>query len=303
MKQPIINPITKDIGVLKKVNTFDVVDIIKSYKSLGLEVERFFENLKTIELYECLETNYRFFYPFSCIGDAQFYKDLSLNRPNYYSTRWEHLKILPSINPSDRVLEIGSGFGIFLKLLKSKSIKAEGLELNPEAINICLKHGLNIHNELIEEFAQFHESSYEIVCYFQVLEHITDVRDFIQNSLIPLKPNGRLIIGVPNNNPFLFINDKYHTLNLPPHHAGLWNVKSLKALEKIFPIVLETVYFEPLEKTYNYFLSSYMANTNSVKRQILKVLNKYAHGILKRFLCRFISGRNILVVFRKINNE
>ena len=72
------------------------------------------------------------------------------------------------------------------------------------------------------------------------------MHDFIKDSLLALKPNGKLIIGVPNNNPFLFVNDKYHTLNLPPHHAGLWNKKSLKSLEQIFNIELVSLQYEPL---------------------------------------------------------
>ncbi len=126
------------------------------------------------------------------------------------------------------------------------------------------------------------------------------MHDFIKNSLLALKPNGKLIIGVPNNNPYLFVNDKYHTLNLPPHHAGLWNKKSLKSLEQLFNIKLVSLQYEPLEKTYSQFLKTYINNSNPVYSKFLKVTNKLSPKILRKVLCKCIDGRNILVVFRKI---
>ncbi len=298
-----ISPIANKENSVKLIDSFDVQGIISNYQMLGIKVDRFFEGLEKINLYECIESGYRFYHPFSAIGDAEFYKDLSINRKNYYSTRWEHLKIITTLKHTERVLEIGSGFGSFLKLLKSKSIYAEGIELNPEALKQCIKDNLVVHDELIEEFAKQHPNEYDVVCYFQVLEHITEVHSFIENSLIPLKTDGKLIIGVPNNNPYLFVNDKYHTLNLPPHHAGLWNLKSLKALEQIFPITIESVNYEPLAKTYNSFLKVYIDNSNYLYSKVLRFFKRVAPKYLKKVLCRCINGRNILVVFRKIADE
>lgn len=281
------------------IDTFNASQIVDAYSEIGIDVSRFFHGIENVKLFECRKTGYRFYHPFSVVGDARFYEDLSLKRKNYYSTRWEHLKILPSIKKSEHVLEIGSGFGAFLKLLKSNDIKSEGIELNPEALDICNKECLNIHNELIENFAVKFSGKYDVVCYFQVLEHITNVHEFIKYSLLALKPNGRLIIGVPNNNPFLFVNDKYHTLNLPPHHAGLWNKKALKSLEFVFNIKLVSLQYEPLEKTYSQFLYTYIKNSNPIYSKFLKIVNRISPKLLKRILCKLIHGRNILVIFEK----
>ena len=55
-------------------------------------------------------------------------------------------------------------------------------------------------------------------------------------ALTVLKKGGKMIIAVPNNNPYLFEWDDYHTLNLPPHHAGLWNKTVFKNIENTFSI-------------------------------------------------------------------
>ncbi|AUS04140.1 class I SAM-dependent methyltransferase [Pseudotamlana carrageenivorans] len=292
------NPLISN-GSIRLVGTFDTNKIISSYKELGIDVIRFFKGEQNISLYKCEKTGYRFYYPFDSIGDAEFYKDLSLNRENYYSTRWEHLEIIDTFKSDEKVLEIGSGFGAFLNLLKSKNIEAEGLELNPEAIKQCKDLGLKIHNELIDTFSKKNTEQFDVVCYFQVLEHVTNVHEFIKASLKTLKVGGKLVIGVPNSNPYLFVNDKYHTLNLPPHHAGLWNSSSLRALEEIFDVKLESINYEPLYKTYTEFLNAYCRNSNIIISTSLSIFNKIVPKILKKVLCRFIKGRNILVVFRK----
>ncbi|WGF92747.1 class I SAM-dependent methyltransferase [Aequorivita marisscotiae] len=298
MSKTVPSPLKFD-ALSDKIESFETQKICRAYKAMGIDVTRYFKDLKEIELFQCRSTGYKFYYPFSVIGDAEFYKELSLKRENYYSTRWEHLQILPSLNTSQKILEIGSGFGVFLNLLKGKGITAEGIELNPEALNNCKEQQLKVHNQLIEDFVKDSVEQFDVVCYFQVLEHITNIYDFISNSLLALKPGGRLIIGVPNNNPYLFINDKFHTLNLPPHHAGLWDKNSLKSLEKIFNISLDSLTFEPLEKTYNQFLPTYLANTNAINAFLIKSINKIAPRLLKKLMCRFVNGRNIIAVFKK----
>lgn len=299
MNEIIKNPLVKN-GKVNLLANYDSKKVVSSYSKLGIDVNRFFKNKDTFSLYKCEISGYKFYYPFSIIGDADFYKDLSLNRKSYYSTRWEHTKILPTITKSEKVLEIGSGFGAFLKLLESKSIDAEGIELNPEAIVKCKKENLKVYDELINEFSKKNIEKYDVVCYFQVLEHITNVYDFIKESLETLKPNGKLIIGVPNNNPFLFVNNKYHTLNLPPHHAGLWSRESLTSLTKIFDIKLQSIYFEPLEFNYKHFLNHQIKhNKYRLIRNGFKIVSKTMPSILKKTCCTFINGRNVVAVFKK----
>ncbi|XMO86581.1 class I SAM-dependent methyltransferase [Algibacter sp. AS12] len=294
MKSPITN--TSNVS---KLYSFSSEKIITAYKRIGVDVLSYFENINEVNLYKCNDTGYRFYTPFKTIGDAKFYDDLSKNRKNYYTHRWEHNIAVNFINKSDSVLEVGSGFGVFLELLKQKNIQAKGLELNPYAVKHCKNKGLNVEEKLIQKEALEQNRAYSIICYFQVLEHITTVHEFIKASLEALKKDGKLIVGVPNNNPYLFISDKYHTLNLPPHHAGLWNEKSLKALQNVFPLELEEIIFEPLEKSYKYFLMFHLQYSNVFIRIILKMLNKFMPKILKTLICKLIKGRNVLAVYKK----
>lgn len=295
-----LSPLTGSTN-LNVIDVFEVEKIIELYKKqINIDVTRYFDKLDKISLLKCNDTGYLFYTPFSIIGDDMFYKELSSIRTNYYSERWEHKKALRFLKKEDKILEIGSGFGTFIKLLRYNQIyDVKGLELNPHAVNKCKEEKLNVENYLIEVEASTSIECYDAVCFFQVLEHITKVYDFIDSSLKTLKKGGQLIIGVPNNNPYLFISDKWHTLNLPPHHAGLWNEKSLESLEKVFPIKLKKIEFEPLVNSYEYFVKIQIDNSKYLKKLMLKALVRVAPKLLNFFYCKLVNGRNVLAVFVK----
>ena len=288
-------------GKVRLSASFSTKDIMAKYLEMNIDTTEIFAGLEEVQLYECIKTAYRFYYPFNIIGGSEFYEKLSLNRKNYYSDRWEHNKALEFINSKDSVLEIGSGSGLFIDKLQSKGIRNKGLEINPHAIRECQAKGLNVIGSLVEEEAKQNHGKYDVVCCFQVLEHITDVRAFIESSVSLLKKDGKLIIGVPNNNPYLHVSDKYHTLNLPPHHAGLWNKKSLLALKELFPINIQAIKFEPLSLSYDYFIDFQMNHhPNKIYRKLLISINNFMPGLLRKFHYKTISGRNILAVYSKI---
>jgi SAM-dependent methyltransferase len=287
-------------GKTKFIDEFGTQNIIEKYKDeTNIDVSRFFTGLSKIKLLECEITGYRFYYPECIIADASFYEELATKRKNYYSRRWEHVEALKFIEKNDKVLEVGSGFGSFLTLLKENGIKdISGLELSNLAVEKCIELQLDVKPKLIEELNT--EIKYDVICSFQVLEHIYDVASFLDSTINLLKPGGKLIIGVPNNNPYLHIVDKYHTLNLPPHHAGLWSKKSLRNLSKSYSLKVSKIKAEPLINSYSYFLQCYLRNTkNLITRKSLSLMSRYFPNFTKNTLSYFLSGRNVMVVYTK----
>ncbi len=299
----LVSPVTYSKNITQ-LRSFDI-ELTKALyiKETKVDVSRFFEGVKEIELYECNDTGYRFFYPFTIYGDDKFYQDLNeLNNWYYQDNRWEHPLALSFLNPLDKILEIGSGDGFFIKLCKQNNINdITGLELNSAAATKATKEGHTIHNETIQDYSIKHTGKYDVVCNFQVLEHIVDIKSFIEASLLALKKGGRMIIAVPNNNPYLFEWDDYHTLNLPPHHAGLWNKAAFKNLEKVFPITNIESFTEPLGEMKHWFKIkiAHVKKTNPSKAFFLSLVPSF---IYKRYIknnSNKIEGRNILIVFEK----
>jgi len=304
----IISPITKTANI-KKIRTIDTEWIINQYeKSFSLDVSYLFQNIKTIEVYQCLDTGYSFFYP--CIeGDSPFYEHLAKNPWYYMPWKYEHEATLDMISDNMKVLEIGCGEGEFLHKIQSLfRIKATGLEMNANAILKARGKGLDIRDEYIQKHSSVEQNKYDLVCSFQVLEHIYDVDAVISSSIKCLLPGGKLIISVPNNDSF--ISEFDNILNMPPHHTGLWNEKSLRSLEDFYDIKVDRIIIEPLQEYHKNFFSSTVYRKvhgsyyeNRFLRKFLNVL--FLKPFVERYLeavIKWIPGHTILAIYTKNSN-
>ncbi|MEH2146748.1 class I SAM-dependent methyltransferase [Nostoc sp.] len=304
------SPVTNSDNIVFE-EELDIELVINKYKNdYQIDINNYFKNVSFLRIYKCLDTEYRFYFPFDIVGHSDLYKKLQ-NQSWYYTLRWEHKIAEKFFQSNSSVLEIGCGKGDFLKKLqqKNKNIFCTGLEFNENAANLAKIQGINVLKQDICEHARDHIESYDVVCYFQVLEHIPQVQAFIQASIETLKTGGQLIIGVPNNNPFLYRYDKYHTLNLPPHHMGLWNLKSMKNLQKVFSLRLDKIFIEPLNQyEYNYYFQVISENLNQESSLLNKAVvflfsslkNSQMKWLIQSLVCQFIQGRNILAVYTKI---
>lgn len=278
--------------------------IIEAYKkSVDIDVSEYFEGLSFVQIYKCSNTGYRFYYPFRLAARGRLYEELQ-KKIDYYGIRGEHQFADRYFEEGNRVLEIGCGVGFFMDRLREKGVSVTGLELNEAAVEIGKRSGLDIRNQELSQHARENCEVYDVVCSFQVLEHVSRVREFIQGCLDALKPGGRLIVGVPNNNPYLYKYDKYNALNLPPHHMGLWDCQSLGSLQNVFNVQLERIWIEPLD---DYFFHVYACHLEAksrvlglLAREILfRVLRYTVRSWLRRRLEHFVDGRNLVAVYRK----
>ena len=173
-------------------------------------------------------------------GSADFYQRVCKLQDYYADRRWEFDAACALIPPSAEVLDVGCGDGRFLRLLPNE--RKSGLEHNPDAIARSKASGLEVRPELLEDLKP---SSIDVVTLFQVLEHLPDPRSVILDACRALRPDGRLLIAVPNNDSY--VGDLLHApLNAPPHHVLRWGRKPLEHLPKMAPLTLESIRCEPL---------------------------------------------------------
>ena len=300
----ITSPLTNSKNIKLK-RTIKTNFLINAWKKSNIDVARFFLGLDEIYLYECMDTGFKFFYPQNLEGDNRFYEDLQKFPWYYMNWKWEYEKALKLIEPDFSILEIGCGPGDFLKKLKEKNIKNVGLEFNDEAIKKCHKKKLTVHQETIQKHAQNNIEKYDLVCSFQVMEHIAEIKEALSASLKTLKPGGLLVISVPNDDSFIK-NDPDNLMETPPHHMSRWNRKTLKNLACIFNLELLDIHFEPLQDYhYRYY---YQAIFGDKIDKIFRPVGKYINLVLGRIslyllvhtsLPQKIKGHTIMAVYKK----
>ena len=295
-----LSPVTRNSEAvfLEKIDSQKIIDLYQ--KDFNTDVKRYFEGLQSIEILQCRDTGYRFYAPFSTAGDGRFYEDIQAGYANYYrGWKWENQFALKLLSKRMKVLDVGCGKGAFLARIKGKVASCTGLEFNDVAIQKALKNGLDVRKETIEAHAGTHKEAYDAVCMFQVLEHIPEVKPFLNAALQTLKPGGLLIIGVPNSDPWLLKQDKYHTLNLPPHHSGLWNKAVFERLDQFFPMHLEKIGFEPLTAIRHQWSLVLKQKNQLLLAKVVESLPSFVFTILGKTIGRFSKGISMVAVFRK----
>ena len=299
VSSPVVNG--GEVTLVRKISTEKIIQL---YNELGVSVDKFFQGIEFVEVYRCKASGLEFYSPSTIAGDANFYESLDKVAPNYYSRwKWEHETVIKYLRKDDNVLEIGAAYGTFLKECSNRGAAvAVGLELNQNAVVGAQKNGIDMRGEFVEDHAILNEGKYDIVTSFQVVEHIGNIISFMDASIKCLKPNGLLAISVPNNDCYFFKNDHYHTLNLPPHHMGLWKEDSLRNLGMILDLKIIAVHKQPASYQnfgmyYSVFLKKYLGLNN----EKLSMVYKYTKSLAK--LLMLISppkyGACITVVFQK----
>jgi len=282
------------------VATIKSKDIIHLYKKdYGVDVGRYFHGVDEIEVCKDLETELLVYKP-AVFGDNVFYEDLYSKFSGYNIWKWEFEYAEKFIEKGSSVLEVGCGEGFFLERIKERlDVIVQGVDFNTDAMQKAKKKGLDCVGDIDDVDV---DRQYDVVCCFQVLEHIPDHQAFLRKLLGFVKQGGKLILAVPNNNPFLYGYDIMHTLNLPPHHLALWNKQSLEAIcswSKDFA-VLETK-TEPLSigevEAYIEAYQSYFGSLN-LKYFILRYFVPKKMWIPLSELFK-IEGRNIATVLIK----
>lgn len=247
----VLSPLTQS-NATSKLYSLDNQKIVDLYKTvLAMDVQRYFSASKTTDVFQCNVTGLKFYWPQTSEGDGPFYADLAKKYKGYYAEwKWEYQVVHSQLKATDSVLEIGCGDGYFLEKAHKAVQYCVGLEINPDAVKKTNARGLKVIGATTQEYANEVAEKFDWVCSFQVFEHISAIHSVLEHAIKLLKPGGKLAFGVPDNDSYLLKEDKYHLLNLPPHHVLLWDKQSLKSLEKVFPIRLIELKNQPLEKNY-----------------------------------------------------
>jgi 2-polyprenyl-3-methyl-5-hydroxy-6-metoxy-1,4-benzoquinol methylase len=304
MKKMIKSPLYQQ-GQAKFIGEISVKTIIKEYLPYGINPSYLLNEIKSVSIYECLNTTYKFYYPFNISGDSKFYEHFQNFDWYYMPWKWEHEVTKEYLKDGQSILEVGCAHGAFLKKINELYDLKEsvGLELNESTLADSSKW--KIVNQFVQEYQKENKEKFDIVCSYQVLEHIADVHSFIQAKIECLKIGGTLIISVPNNESY--IKDLDSALNMPPHHMGLWDTKSLHSLENIFPIQLIKFHYEKIQDYHvgSYLFakhySKYQRTLGKIIRKLHKVSGKYI-SLEKKVLDnkKTIIGQTILVSFKKV---
>lgn len=283
--------------------TFSVEEISREYSTLyGVDVRESFGGETEVTKWRCLESDLSFFVPNSCAGDAEFYRKLSRHDWYYMQKKWEYAAALRLLPSSGSVLEVGCGHGHFLDQCARKGLQAVGLELSPPDSGKSNSEKIEILDATIDDHAQRHLQEYDIVCSFQVLEHVPEPKQFLEACCKTLRPGGKLILCTPNADSFLRL--ARSLLDMPPHHITGWRSGTFRYLETILPLKLDEILYEPLADYHiDFFIRTYRKRYTKpldlrglwAREPFASLSRKLLHAGGRKFL----RGQSILSVYTR----
>ena len=224
------------------VETVTGLELVASYRSRGIDVSGLLDGQERIALYRCTSCDLHFFSP-ARAGDAGFYEQLQVHDWYYQDEKPEYPYAAALVEDGSSVLEVGCGKGAFRAWLPA-GVEFTGLEFNDEAVRKAREAGLNVLKQPVEEHVA-EGKRYDVVCAFQVLEHVVDPRSFFHACAQALNPGGKLIIAVPAQDSFLSIAAN-SPLNMPPHHLTRWTDRALTNLARREGLTANEVWHEPV---------------------------------------------------------
>lgn len=142
------------------------------------------------------------------------------------------------------LLDVGCGTGDFLEIAKKNDWTVCGIEPNAQARSMANKKTGNAIFD-VDKLLNFNASSFDVITLWHVLEHLPNLEEQIRILKKLLKPNGTLIIAVPNHKSYdaTYYKAFWAAFDVPRH---LWHFNK-QSISKLFQDVsMEIVKIKPM---------------------------------------------------------
>lgn len=197
--------------------------------------------------------------------------------------------IIPLIPPPAKVLDVGCGNGMFLRMAAEVGYECRGIDFSEAAAAFCQQQGVNaIAGDFL---SQAWEQPFDLITMWDVVEHLREPEKFLRRANELLVDGGHLLLKIPSFGPLNF-----SILKLVPSRGGLFlgapghiNYFSRES----FLTLLDRCGFEPV-KWGKRDAFRQPRNTKSVKKRIGRSL--------KRMVGKFAGNENIYCILRKKTN-
>ncbi len=171
--------------------------------------------------------------------------------------------------PKKTLLDIGCGTGEFLNTCKQAKWNVLGIEPGDDARKFASEtYGLDVQPE--DTLKTLNNSFYDIITMWHVLEHVPALNERISDLKRLIKPNGKIIIAVPNcSSADAETYKKFWAAYDVPRHLYHFTPQDIEKLiakhgmrvEQILPMRFDSFYVSMLSDKYKYGKTNLMRST------------------------------------------
>jgi SAM-dependent methyltransferase len=151
--------------------------------------------------------------------------------------------------PRGRLLEIGSGYGFFLEAARNLGYDVAGVELSHTGSAHSRTLGLDVFCGQLEDAPIPTTGLYDVVCFWDTLEHVPDPLVFLRAVRARLADDGVFALSVPyiSSVPGRLLGARWWTLK-PEQHIWHFTPTTLRVLAARAGLVINSVVSSPLAR-------------------------------------------------------
>lgn len=132
-----------------------------------------------------------------------------------------------------QLLDVGCSSGAFLNTAVKLGFLAEGVEPAPKAAASAQAAGLNVRQGLLQD-GGYADEQFDAVTLFEVIEHLQQPQELLQEVHRILRPNGILLIGTGNAASWTMavMGERWEYLSIAKHggHISFFSPESIALL-------------------------------------------------------------------------
>lgn len=200
------------------------------------------------------------------------------------------LKLINSFSSNEKILlDVGCGTGDFLQIAQKNKWTVSGIEPNEKARTIANTKTSNSVFE-VDYLLKIKPNSFNVITLWHVLEHLPKLDEHISILKSLLKPEGTLIIAVPNYNSYdaKYYKEFWAAYDAPRH---LWHFSQSSVSKLVEKEKMKVVKILPMK------FDSYYVSLLSEKHKSgwMNIFNAFRIGWLSNFKAKHSSEYSSLI--------
>jgi SAM-dependent methyltransferase len=216
---------------------------------------------------------------------------------------------LPGNNNGGRLLDIGCSTGLFINLLRQTGTwEVRGIEPSEYAVKIAREnYKLDVYNGSLSD-ANYPTAYFDVVTLWDVLEHLPDPSGTLEEISRITKPQGHLVIRVPNYDSLdaKIFGAEWAGLDLPRHYYVFSKNNIHRIFERNDYLITTTSgaigAYPTFVLSIRFWLTSHSVD-RSIRTKIIWILNHPISKLLSApffyFYGLFLLGSEITVIAKK----